>query len=86
MDSTRIILETADPDIWGGTGERSLIITDVQRTAVNRIYMRINDLFDLQINRTDEGVVLDLFAIDGNESLASTYAFDNEAMDDPDDE
>lgn len=85
MDDLRTILETADPDSWD-MGEKSLIITDVQRTAANRVYMRINGLFDLQINKTDEGVVLDLFAIDGDESLASTYAFDDEAMDDPDDE
>lgn len=39
--------------------------------------------FDLQIKRTDEGIVVDIFDMDDEdrgESLASTYAFDTDTM------
>jgi hypothetical protein len=53
-----------------------------ERTDDDRAYIRINKIWDLRIVKTDEGVVLDLFAYGANgESLATTYAFDSEAKD-----
>ena len=46
----------------------------------DRIYMTVNDIFDLRIVRTDDGVVVDIFPkidITAN-SIASCYALDPE--------
>jgi hypothetical protein len=81
MIDLRKILE--DPST-GDEGSNKLSITDVMRTATDRVYMKLNDVFDIQINKTDEGIVIDVFSCnpndDANESIASTYAFDNEVM------
>ena len=78
----RNIFTDASMDDGYGDGGGHLIVTDIERTASNRIYMTINGLFDIQLNKTDEGVVVDIFTVDcANDSLASTYAFDQEALD-----
>lgn len=67
-----------------GLNSNKLIITDVMRTAPDRIYLTINGVFDVQLNKTDEGIVIDVFSCnpehDADESIASTYAFDSEVM------
>ena len=61
-----------------------LAITDVMRTAEDRIYLTVNGVFDLQIDKTDEGIVVNIFSMhpehDADEPIASTYAFDHEVM------
>ena len=51
----------------------------------DRAYIRVNERFDVRLVKTDEGIVVDIFAVKGDEAfgdaLGSTYAFDSEAMD-----
>lgn len=58
-----------------------LILGKPERTDTDRAYIRINKIWDLRIVKTDEGVVLDLFAYGSNgEPLATTYAFDSDVQ------
>lgn len=43
----------------------------------NRMYVMVDDKFDVRIVRTDEGIVIDVYPYDGMEAVASTYAFDS---------
>lgn len=76
------ILEDASWD----EGENKLIITDVMRTASDRIYMTVNGMFDIQINKTDEGLVIDIFSTnpvhDADEVIGSTWVLDNDVLTD----
>lgn len=59
----------------------ALIVHTVERTDDDRIYIGVNQLFDVRLNKTYEGVVVDIFPWedkDAGESLGSTYAFDHE--------
>ena len=48
----------------------------------DRMYMRVNELFDVRLVKTDEGIVVDIFTWESTgDPLASTYAFDQEAID-----
>jgi len=51
------------------------------KPAVNpdRVYVLVDRLFDVTIIRTDKGIVVDVYAADGAEPIASTYAFDSDA-------
>lgn len=81
MTDLQTILE--DPSTGDG-GSNKLAITDVMRTASDRVYLTINGVFDVQLNKTDDGIVIDVFSCNpednADESIASTYAFDNEVM------
>ena len=81
-DSLRELLENTGNGCQ--TGSNKLSITDVMRTAADRVYMKVNGVFDIQLNKTDEGIVIDVFSCNpqdnADESIASTYAFDNEVM------
>lgn len=41
-----------------------------------RLYVMVDDKFDVRITRTDEGIVVDIYPYDGAEPVATTYAFD----------
>ena len=45
---------------------------------LTEIYVMVDDKFDVRIVRTDEGLVVDIYPWDGNEAVASTYAFDSD--------
>ena len=81
MSSLQQILE--DPST-ADEGSNQLVITDVMRTASDRIYLTINGVFDVQLNKTDEGIVIDVFSCNpedyADDIIASTYAFDSEVM------
>lgn len=80
MTDLQTILEDASYD----EGDNKLIITDVMRTASDRIYMTVNGMFDLQINKTDEGLVINVFSTNpeqnADESIGSTWVLDSEVM------
>jgi hypothetical protein len=58
-----------------------LVISELERTDDDRVYMRVNDHFDVKLVKTDEGIVVDIFAWGSTgESFGSTYAFDQEAI------
>ena len=82
MSNLRTLLEDPSTSLDGGSNQLS--ITDVMRTATDRVYMKVNKLFDIQINKTDEGIVIDVFSCNpednADECIASTYAFDQEVM------
>ena len=86
MTDIQTILEDASDEYVESIGLNSnkLIITDVMRTAPDRVYITVNGLYDIQINKTDEGIVIDIFSCnledDADESLGSTYVFDQEVM------
>lgn len=53
-------------------------------TEDDRAWMLVNDIFDVRIIRTDEGIVIDVFKYTGPDDvhfdpIATTYAFDAEA-------
>lgn len=50
----------------------------------DRCYVNVNGIFSVHIIKTDEGIVLDVYPATGelDEPIVTTYAFDNEAMDD----
>jgi hypothetical protein len=52
------------------------------RPDVDSVWITV-DKFSVYVRRTDEGVVVDIFALDheNEEALASTYAFTQEALD-----
>ena len=53
-----------------------------QRTDDDCVHVQLNDIFDLKIVKTDEGVVLDLLQILGADTpLATAFASDQEAID-----
>ena len=45
----------------------------------DRVYVLVDDKFDVAIIRTDEGVVVDVYPKNGFVTIASTYAFDSDA-------
>jgi len=55
----------------------------------DRVWIRINDLFDVKLVKTDEGLLADIFAVSQMEELAdpiaTTYAFDAEATENEED-
>jgi len=62
-----------------------LIITQVEWPEADgdedRAYMRVNDIFDVRLIKTDEGLVVDIFPYGSiGDTIATTYAFDNEAL------
>jgi hypothetical protein len=62
-----------------------LDIEDIEYTDNDRAYIRVNEHFDVRFVKTDEGLVIDIFAVEGDNAggdpIATTYAFDTEAMD-----
>lgn len=54
----------------------------ILRPDVDSVWITV-DKFSVYVHRTDEGVVVDIFALDheNEESLAGTYAFTQEALD-----
>lgn len=44
----------------------------------NRMYVMVDDKFDVRLIRTDEGIVVDVYPYDGFEPVASTYAFNSD--------
>ena len=54
----------------------------IQDLGEDRQWIKVDDLFDVQIIRTDEGIVIDVY--DANDegytggTIATTYAFENE--------
>jgi hypothetical protein len=48
----------------------------------NRMYVMVDDKFDVRIIRTDEGLIVDIYPYDGMEAFASTYAFDSDVESD----
>ena len=59
-----------------------LCLGGVRRTDDDCVHIRLNDIFDLKIVKTDEGVVLDLLPVSGADaSLATAFASDQEALD-----
>lgn len=57
-------------------------IKDIEYTDTDRVYIEVNDIFDVRIVRTDEGIVIDVFSINSDTSVASTYVYDNEVITD----
>lgn len=58
-----------------------LKISDIEHTDEDRVYIRVNDIFDVKIVKTDEGIVIDVFPFGSiGEPIATTYAFDSEAI------
>jgi hypothetical protein len=47
----------------------------------DRAHVRVDGKFDIAIVRTDEGVAVDVYAKDGQETVATTYAFDSDLGD-----
>ena len=46
----------------------------------DRMYFTVNNLFDVKVVKTDEGIVIDVYTYGvGNDPLATTYAFDVDA-------
>ena len=88
LTTLRDILSGAE--VIAGFSGNALVIDEIERTEEDRVYLRLNKHFDLKITKTDEGVVLDIFSWDSSgDSIASTYAFDQEAIDEieePEDE
>jgi hypothetical protein len=74
--------ETLPVKRWGNMRDSRIELTDVEYMDVDRVYVTINKMFDLCIVKTDEGLVIDIFPTDNtipfDESLGSTYVFDNE--------
>lgn len=42
-------------------------------------HLVVNDSFQVSINKTDEGIVVDIYDKDGENCFGSTYAYDSEA-------
>ena len=72
---------------WDATGgaHNMLDIESIEYCDNDRAYIRVNEHFDVRFVKTDEGLVIDVFAVEGDlsggDSLATTYAYDAEAMD-----
>ena len=60
-------------------------IKDWEYTEDDRVYINVNDLFDVCLIKTDEGLVIDVFARSADnlepygEPIATTYCYDAEA-------
>lgn len=82
--ATKESIEVTRWDASGGA-HNQLSIEDIEYMDNDRAYIRVNERFDVRIVKTDEGIVVDIFAVKGDEpfgdALGSTYAFDSEAMD-----
>jgi hypothetical protein len=67
---------------WVKPSDSRIELSNVEYMDNDRIYITINDLFDVRIVRTDEGIVLDVYPSDESvvvdEPVATTYAFDFE--------
>jgi hypothetical protein len=66
-------------NIISSTNEDSMARFEVEKDEEpNRMYVMVDDKFDVRIIRTDEGIVVDIYPYDGMDAVASTYAFDSE--------
>lgn len=57
-------------------------VTDIEYDD-DRMWFAVNDLFDIRVIKTDEGIVVDVFSkhLDVNhDAIATTYAYDQEAL------
>lgn len=62
--------------------EPTIRVRDVEYTDHDRVYMIVNDIFDVKLVRTPEGLVVDIFPVGVDcDPIASTYAYDNECVD-----
>ena len=65
----------------------NLMLKNIEYMDADRVYINVNDIFDVKIVRTDEGIVIDVFPApklihhSGDEPIATTDAYDNEAFD-----
>lgn len=67
---------------WKDDPGPTIKVRDVEYTDHDRIYMVVNDIFDVKIQRTDEGIVVDIFPAGvAADPIATTYAYDNECVD-----
>ena len=75
-------------DLTGSTQDRpredwpldlGSILASVTMPDSDRVFLKVAG-FEVVLVKTDEGLVVDIFAPGGNESLASTYAFDQELV------
>lgn len=79
------ITETMEVVRWGASGGcgNTLTVDGLEYIDEDRVYIRVNEHFEVRIVKTDEGIVVDIFAVKGNDAfsdaLGSTYAFDAEA-------
>lgn len=74
--------ESLEVKRWVKPVNSRIDVSDIEYMDADRVYITINDMFDLRVVRTDEGIVVDIYpsddAVQVDESLASTYVFDDE--------
>lgn len=67
---------------WVNDPEPTIKVTDVEYTDADRVYLTVNGIFDVKLVRTSEGMVVDIFPVGCDcDPIATTYAFDNECLD-----
>jgi len=58
-----------------------LEISKIEHTDDDRVYICVNEIFDVKIVKTDEGIVVDIYPWGSTgDPIATTYAYDNEAL------
>jgi hypothetical protein len=67
---------------WVDPKDVKLTLNNIEFMDDDRVYLSVNNLFEVRIVRTDEGIVIDVFPSDDSvqfdEPVATTYAYDNE--------
>jgi hypothetical protein len=74
--------EFANVLLTGLTMNSKLKLGAIEVEGEDRFEVRVNDLYDVRVIKTDEGVVVDVFpeaSLAVFEPLATTYAFDTDA-------
>ena len=73
--------ETMEVIRWGDPSNSRIGISNVEFTDNDRVHFDVNDMFDVCIIRTDEGIVIDVYPVDElADPIATTYAYDNEVI------
>lgn len=64
-------------------------LASIEQTDEDRVYMRVG-MFDVRLVHTDEGIVVDVYPfaefVRTGEPIATTYAYDADALEEEDDE
>ena len=71
---------------WVDPKDVKMSLNNIEFVDEDRVYIGVNNLFDIRIIKTDEGIVIDVYPYneDGasqfDEPVATTYAYENEVV------
>lgn len=69
---------------WVNRDDSRIELTKIEYMDTDCVYLSVNELFDVRIIRTDEGIVIDVYPFDElvevDGPVATTYAFDSEVI------